>query len=217
MSRWESFKRRQQYKEQLMDIHDDDDDDDDDDDVSLAVDDDLAGDDDNDDDHDDGLADLDDKLDDGDNTADIAKEASGKTVAYCSVCTQTDMTMKALNEIESDLQSRIDEMHSIKQEMYNSRGYPTMEQLQKDNKVLSFYTGFECFSILVAIFEFVQKGNTSKRKYKLPDFQSFLLTIMKLRLNLYQFDLAFRFGISQSTVSRVFKRWIFLMHSRMAS
>ena len=123
--------------------------------------------------------------------------------------------MNDLSELESDLQSRIDEIHSYKQEIHNSRGYPTMGQLQKDNKLLSFYTGFECFSILIAIFEFVQKGSTTKRKYKLPDFESFLLTIMKLRLNLYQFNLPFRFGISQSTVSRVFKRWIFHMHSRI--
>ena len=66
------------------------------------------------------------------------------------------------------------------------------------------------FDILMAISEFVQKGNPVARKYKLPDFELFLLTIMKLRLNLYQYDLAFRFGISHSTVSRVFKRWIFL-------
>ena len=102
MARWESFKRRQQCKEQLMDVHDDCNGNDD---VSLAVDDELADRDDDlagDDDHDGGLA-NDDKLDDGDNTADIANganndhatdEASGKTVTSYSVCTQTDMTMK---------------------------------------------------------------------------------------------------------------------------
>ena len=41
--------------------------------------------------------------------------------------------------------------------------------------------------------------------------------IMKLRLNLNHFDLAFRFGISQTTVGRIFKKWIFLAYSRMGT
>ena len=90
--------------------------------------------------------------------------------------------------IKSDLHSHMEEIHVLKQGQHSSRGYPTKEQLENDQKVLSFYTGFKCFGILMAIFEFVQKGNPVARKCKLPDFESFLLTIMKLQLNLYQYD-----------------------------
>ena len=41
------------------------------------------------------------------------------------------------------------------------------------------------------------------------------MVLMKLRLNLGDQDLAYRFGINQSTVSRQFKKWIDLMHVRL--
>ena len=41
----------------------------------------------------------------------------------------------------------------------------------------------------------------------LPPFQQFLLVLMKLHLNLFDSDLAYRFRISQATVSRSLLRW----------
>ena len=45
-------------------------------------------------------------------------------------------------------------------------------------------------------------------KTKLSVFQQFLIVLMKLRLNLEEQDLAFRFEVSQPTVSRLFNKWI---------
>ena len=67
----------------------------------------------------------------------------------------------------------------------------------------------------MAVFEFVAKDLHHSGHHKLAEFDCFLLTIMKLRLNLNHYDLAFRFGICQTTAGRIFKKWIFLMHSRM--
>ena len=114
---------------------------------------------------------------DGDHDATAVGNGVTQAPTQCLVSIQTDLTMKDFSEIESDFQSWIEEMHVLKQGQHSSRGYPTKEQLENDQKVLSFY---ECFGILMAIFEFVQKGNSLARKYKLPDFESFLLTIMKL-------------------------------------
>jgi len=93
----------------------------------------------------------------GVNAASVTDEASTKTIMYC---TQTDMTMKDLNEIESDLQSYMDEIHSPRQEMHNSRGYSTMEQLQNNKNSCPAKQAFDCSNMLIAIFEFQQKGNT---------------------------------------------------------
>ena len=41
--------------------------------------------------------------------------------------------------------------------------------------------------------------------------------MMKLRLNTPNLDLAYRFGISESTVGRILKRWIYALDSRMSS
>ena len=51
---------------------------------------------------------------------------------------------------------------------------------------------------------------------KLSKFQSFTLTLMKLRLNEANLDLVFRFGVSATTVGRILSRWIEAMHVRLA-
>ena len=43
---------------------------------------------------------------------------------------------------------------------------------------------------------------------KLCKFEYFTLTLMKLRLNASNYDLAFRFGINDSSVCHVFSKWI---------
>ena len=45
-------------------------------------------------------------------------------------------------------------------------------------------------------------------------FQQFLLVLMKLRLDLFDNDLAYRFRTSQATVSRYFNKWIDIMFVR---
>ena len=50
---------------------------------------------------------------------------------------------------------------------------------------------------------------------KLSNFQAFTLTLMKVRLNLRNFDLGFRFGISESTLGRLFCKWIEIMDIRL--
>ena len=50
---------------------------------------------------------------------------------------------------------------------------------------------------------------------KLSKFEYFTLTLMKLRLNVSNYDLAFRFGISRSSVCRVSSKWIEAMDIRL--
>ena len=54
---------------------------------------------------------------------------------------------------------------------------------------------------------------TRKRKTKLDSLNQFFLTLIKLRLNPRERDIACRFGIAVSTVSKYFITWIsFLYH-----
>ena len=50
------------------------------------------------------------------------------------------------------------------------------------------------------------------RPCKLPLLEQFLLTLVRLRLGLFDLDLANRFGISQATVSRLSATWINLLY-----
>ena len=99
-----------------------------------------------------------------------------------------------------------------------------------DNKV-RFYTGFATLSALMVCFNFLgdsvnklhywastssaveaQTKSSKGRKRILPPLEEFFLMLVRLRLGLLEQDLAYRFHISQSTVSRIFSTWINLLY-----
>ena len=86
------------------------------------------------------------------------------------------------------------------------------EALDGADERVKFYTGLPSYVILMAVFSFVSAHiPESCSLNSLTNFQQFLMVLMKLRLNLFDKDLAYRFGVSQSTVSRYFKKWIEIM------
>ena len=112
-----------------------------------------------------------------------------------TISMQTELTMTDITALQVDNQSR--------QEEVKNSGYPTREQLQEDKKILIFYTGISHFAILIALFEFVIKAMSFTANSKLSPFDSFVLTLIKLRLNPPNQDLAFRYKVSLPTVCRI--------------
>ena len=88
------------------------------------------------------------------------------------------------------------------------------ETLQCNVDAIKFYTGLPSYSLLKTVFDFVSPWDKHHNS-ALPLFQQFLMTLVKLRLNLCDQDLAYRFGVSQSTVSRNFRKWIDIMYIRL--
>ena len=84
-----------------------------------------------------------------------------------------------------------------------------------DDKV-KFYTGLPGIDILMTTFNFVSPHST-RRSPSLSLFQEFIMVLMKLRLNVPLQDLAHRFDISLSTVSRIFSAWMTVMDVRLSS
>ena len=126
--------------------------------------------------------------------------------------TQTELTAMDIAALEADYQQRVKECSQVR----DVKGYPDQEDLKTDEKLLRFYTGINSFTVLMAVFELVAAAIPKNPLTKLSKFQPFLLTLMKMRLNTNNFDLAFRFGISATTVGRVFSRWIEAMDVRLA-
>ena len=87
---------------------------------------------------------------------------------------------------------------------------------------ISFYTGFHdyktlmlCYSIVEESAKNINYGTYTKiyddklgRPRKLSCFEEFILVLMKLRLGLFNRDLAHRFKVSESSVSLIFRTWI---------
>ena len=78
-----------------------------------------------------------------------------------------------------------------------------------------FYTGLPDFHLLTRTFEFVSPYVTRRTK-TLSFFQEFVMVLIKLRLNVPNLDLVYRFEVSLSTVSRVFKAWMEVLDERLS-
>ena len=127
---------------------------------------------------------------------------------------------KALQEeyksLQEDYRLRVEEQDRLGKNFPLGRGFPDEATLKGDDKLTNFYTGLPSFGIFVSLLNFVTKKTSENPSYKLTCFQSFLLTLMKLRLNLSNYDLGFRFCIHETTVSRVLIRWLQLIDIRLS-
>ncbi|XP_027851855.2 uncharacterized protein LOC114130952 [Aphis gossypii] len=117
------------------------------------------------------------------------------------------------NQLIESLQSKND---SLKKEIIflknRSFGYHSIES---NGKMFDFYCGitkimFDLIIELVSKVEINYYYTWSVKKLCLND--QVLMTLMKLRLNLCYTDLAFRFGISESTVGNIIITFISVLH-----
>ena len=88
------------------------------------------------------------------------------------------------------------------------------EEFRNDDKKVQFYTGVPSFDILNIVFHRIVPFVNRKSQLLTP-FQEFIMTIMKLKLNMPFEDLAYRFNVSVSTVSRTFQAWMIVMDVRL--
>ncbi|KAG0425396.1 hypothetical protein HPB47_027430 [Ixodes persulcatus] len=92
----------------------------------------------------------------------------------------------------------------------------TLTDVQQDSEELAFYTGFEFLQRFLAFVKFVQTGYDSYKQRQAPHGRplnlsmedQLLLVLSRLRVGLLEQDLAYRFGVHVSTVSRVWTFWV---------
>ena len=86
--------------------------------------------------------------------------------------------------------------------------------LQNDDSKVRYYTGLPNFAVLLTLFNYLvnSRGVEFGNRSALDLFQQFMVVLMKLRLNLGDQDLAYRFNVSQSTISRYVAKWINVMY-----
>lgn len=104
----------------------------------------------------------------------------------------------------------------------------TVESLAGNDKLIKLYTGFSSYSVFLSFYAFLgpsvnelsywgEADTVSKRprRRKLTSLNQFFLTMIKLKLNFRNTDLAFRFGISASLVSRYFTTWVCFLYCHL--
>ena len=87
--------------------------------------------------------------------------------------------------------------------------------LRNNDKKINFYTGLPSFEMLTIVFRQIEHFVARKSQLLTP-FQEFVLTLIKLKLNMPLEDLAYRFNVSVSTISRVFLAWMVAMDTRLS-
>ena len=102
-----------------------------------------------------------------------------------------------------------------------------LQTIAEDDAKVAFYTGFPSYAHLKACFDFlgpsgsqllyrdskkVLHQSNKGRPRSLSPMDEFFLTLVRLRLGLLEQDIGYRFGVSQSTVSRIFTSWINFMY-----
>ena len=115
---------------------------------------------------------------------------------------QTDMTIVDIDQLTYRATK------NLSQNNFASEAF-----FQGDNEKVKFYTGLPGLAVVITIFELIKPGLVFRSS--LTKFQQFSLTLMRLRLDLSVQDLAYKFGIHASTVSRVFRSCIDFMYSSM--
>ena len=85
----------------------------------------------------------------------------------------------------------------------------------KDDKKVKYYTGISNLGTLLLLMQYLLQGRTVIER-SLNHFQQLVMVLMKLRLNLEENDLAYRFSVSQPTISRMFNRWISHMGEKLS-
>ena len=136
----------------------------------------------------------------------------------------TDVTLRDLQELEKKLPVLENEMRILKEKFDHMQF--RLANISHDDKMVAFYTGFPSFATMKACFEYLgpaanylsykEKNESdalcSGRPHILPPIEEFFIVMIRLRLGLMEQDIAYRFNISQSTVSRIIITWINFMY-----
>ena len=86
------------------------------------------------------------------------------------------------------------------------RAYTT--QLKKDTKLFNFYTDLPNHSIFLWVYSLVSERKLFLCLKLASKEEHLLLVLMKLKQEFFNADLAFRFSILHSDVSRIYNSWI---------
>ena len=127
---------------------------------------------------------------------------------------QTDLTKESYLLFELEISQLHDKVKTLEKTVSIFNEANLLES--ENNKLIVFYTGLPNSKVLRVLFNFVVEGAPiSSCNTKLSSFEEFMVTVIKLRLNLPMQDLAFRFGVSCSTVQRIFYKWMKILDTQL--
>lgn len=116
------------------------------------------------------------------------------------------------SQVDSEIQRLISENMQLKAELQAHQ--LSKESFEHDGEKVKYYTGLPNYSVLLIVLNIVTPFIGTKN-IGLGIFERLLMTLMRLKLNMPVQDLAYRFGVSTSTVSRIFLVMIHILYIRL--
>ncbi|GFU44215.1 putative isl2eu-2 adi [Trichonephila clavipes] len=133
--------------------------------------------------------------------AEIENEPSVLKLDTKEVDCQTDLTFEEINEMEKKL-------HALDTNFVNITHKHSQNEIFNNAKAFNFYTKIQNVAFFTALLNLVLSGWKPLTNTSLEYSEQLLLVFMKLRLGLLHEDFAFRFKISKSAASSIFKEWV---------
>lgn len=131
---------------------------------------------------------------------------------YFPMEVQTELTVADINNLFKHYQELVEDRNQLLLQISNlTLDY---EYFRGNDKKTLFYTGLPTWKLLNHLFKWVEMFLPEHGNCKLSPFQMFILTLMKLRLNLLFTDLAYRFQIQVSTASNYFHRCLYILYKK---
>ena len=141
----------------------------------------------------------------------------------------TNVSTLVQDAILPRLQALEQEKEKLVYQLRNEKQFFGIKSISHSDLLVQLYTGFKSYEHLLLFYEFLgpsvnhlnywgkKKTTTSrKRKMKLSPLNQLFLTLIKLKLNLRERDIAYRFGISTSTVSKYFITWVCFLYYQLS-
>ncbi|CAN7940132.1 unnamed protein product [Ixodes hexagonus] len=134
-------------------------------------------------------------------------------ITYLDAETTTDLTMACIAALESDNIRLSSELQLANEKLRRHQMHE--ESFKNDDSRVRFYTGLPTFPVLLAVFQLLEAYVPHTSRNALPKFQEMVVTLMRLRLGMPLQDIAYRFQVSQATVTKIVDKWLGVMHVRL--
>ncbi|XP_013406439.1 uncharacterized protein LOC106170924 [Lingula anatina] len=136
-------------------------------------------------------------------SGEVAATFEMTTNVETGTASQTTVDMKLYTAMEEEIMRLQSENAELKKACKAKQF--DIDFFENDDEKVRYYTGLPNYPVLKSLYDYIETDIILHHKSVLDKFQQLILVLMKLRLNLANQDLAVRFGVSDSTVSRIFR------------
>lgn len=123
-------------------------------------------------------------------------------------------TQKLL-KMNEDLTAKVVHLNEQLHELKQTKKSQLLSDIAKDDKLCLFYTGLNNFKLFQGIYQSLKSSFREDPRFTVSLEEQFLITLIKLRLNLSRTDLAYRFNITPPTVTTYIEKFINAMFIRL--